>query len=117
MRTPRRQLRGEVLKQLSERITFDLPSSLMEREIDRRLEEFARQLVQQKSTRGRPASTGAQFREAQREPARGVGGERPRAGRDARREEPDVTERGVDKEIERFASQGRTNAGGVTCTD
>src|SRR5262245_30862842 len=37
----KQHVRTEVLKQLSQRVTFDPPASLVEREIDRRLEEFA----------------------------------------------------------------------------
>ena len=63
-------MRTEVLKQLSERVTFELPASLVEREIDRRLEEFARQLMQQNVDPRQAGIDWAQFREAQREPAR-----------------------------------------------
>ena len=44
--------------------------SLVEREIDRRLEEFARQLMQQNIDPRQAGIDWAQFREAQREPAR-----------------------------------------------
>ena len=77
-----RQLRGEVLKQLSERITFELPGSLVEREIDRRLEEFARQLMQQNVDPRQAGIDWAQFREAQREPARAAVASALGTGRD-----------------------------------
>src|SRR5687768_16622707 len=35
-----RELRGELLRQLSARVTVDVPPALLEREIDRRVEEF-----------------------------------------------------------------------------
>jgi len=106
-----RQLRGEVLKQLSERITFDLPSSLTEREIDRRLEEFARQLVQQNVDPRQADIDWAQFREAQREPARASVASALVLDEIARREGLVVTEQEIDQEIERFATRaGRTPA-------
>ena len=110
-RTRTRQLRGEVLKQLSERVTFDLPSSLVEREIDRRLEEFARQLMQQNVDPRQAGIDWAQFREAQREPARASVASALVLDEIARREGLVVTEQEIDKEIERFATRaGRTPA-------
>ena len=66
----KRQLRTDLLKQLAERVTFELPASLVDREIDRRLEEFARRLMEQKVDPRQAGIDWAQFREAQREPAR-----------------------------------------------
>ena len=66
----RRHVRGELFKQLSARITFELPASLVDREMDRRLEEFARQLMSQNVDPRQAGIDWAQFREAQREPAR-----------------------------------------------
>ena len=43
----KQHVRSDLLKQLGQRITFELPSSLVDREIDRRLEEFARRLMDQ----------------------------------------------------------------------
>ena len=42
-----RQLRADLLSQLARRLSFDPPVSLVDREMDRRVEEFARQLMQQ----------------------------------------------------------------------
>jgi trigger factor len=104
-----RQLRGEVLKQLAERITFDLPTSLVEREIDRRLEEFARQLMQQNVDPRQAGIDWGQFREAQREPARSGVASALVLDAIARREGVVVTEQEIDQEIERFATRaGRT---------
>jgi trigger factor len=106
-----RQLRGEVLKQLAERITFELPASLLEREIDRRLEEFARQLMQQNVDPRQAGIDWGQFREAQREPARAGVASALVLDAIARREGLVVTEQEIDQEIERFATRaGRTAA-------
>jgi trigger factor len=107
----KRQLRNELLKQLSQRVTFDLPTSLVEREIDRRLEEFARQLIQQNVDPRQAGIDWAQFREAQREPARAAVASALVLDEVARRESITVTTEDVDKEIEQFALRaGRTPA-------
>jgi trigger factor len=106
-----RQLRGEVLKQLAERITFELPTSLVEREIDRRLEEFARQLMQQNVDPRQAGIDWGQFREAQREPGRTAVASALVLDAIARREGVVVTEQQISEEIERFATRaGRTPA-------
>jgi trigger factor len=106
-----RQVRSTILKQLSDRVTFDLPSSLVEREIDRRLEEFARQLMQQNVDPRQAGIDWAQFREAQREPARASVASALVLDEIARRENVTVAAEDVDKEIERFAARaGRTPA-------
>jgi trigger factor len=106
-----RQVRTAILKQLSERVTFDLPTSLVEREIDRRLEEFARQLMQQNVDPRQAGIDWAQFREAQRDPARAAVASALALDEIARRENITVAAEDVDKEIERFAARaGRTPA-------
>lgn len=104
-------LRTDVLKQLSERVTFDLPPSLVEREMDRRIEEFASRLVQQNVDPRQAGVDWAQFRESQREPARAAVASALALDEIARREGLAVTAEDVDKEIERFAARaGRTPA-------
>ena len=107
----RRQVRGELFKQLSARITFELPASLVDREMDRRLEEFARQLMSQHVDPRQAGIDWAQFREAQREAARDAVASALVLDEIARREQITVSGEDVDKEIERFATRaGRTPA-------
>jgi len=107
----KRQVRTELLKQLAERVTFELPASLVDREIDRRLEEFARQLMQQNVDPRQAGIDWAQFREGQREPARGAVAGALVLDEIARREGLTVAPEDVDKEIEQFAMRaGRTPA-------
>jgi trigger factor len=107
----KQHLRTDVLKQLSDRVTFDLPASLVEREIDRRLEEFASRLMQQKIDPRQAGIDWAQFRESQREPARVSVASALALDEIARREGLSVSAEDVDKEIERFAIRaGRTPA-------
>jgi trigger factor len=109
--TNERQVRTELLKQLAERISFELPPSMVDREIDRRLEEFVRQLMQQNVDPREAGIDWAQFREAQREPARAAVASALVLDEIARREGMTVAPEDVDKEIERFAARaGRTPA-------
>ena len=107
----KRHLRTELLKQLSQRINFELPGSMVDREIDRRLEEFARQLMQQNVDPRQAGIDWAQFREAQREPARAAVASALVLDEIARREDVTISPEDVDKEIEQFALRaGRTPA-------
>jgi trigger factor len=109
--TSERQLRTDLLKQLSDRVTFELPTSMVEREIERRLEEFVRQLMQQNVDPRQAGIDWAQFREAQREPARAAVASALVLDEIARRDGITVPPEDVDKEIERFALRaGRTPA-------
>jgi trigger factor len=107
----RRQVRNELLSQLATRVTFPLPDALVEREIDRRLEEFARQLMQQRIDPRQAGIDWGQFREAQREAARAAVASALVLDEIARRENLTVSDEDVDKEIEQFAAgSGRTPA-------
>jgi trigger factor len=107
----RQHLRTDVLKQLSDRVTFDLPPSLVEREMDRRLEEFASRLMQQNVDPRQAGIDWAQFRESQREPARASVASALALDEIARREGLTVSAEEVDREVERFAARaGRTPA-------
>ena len=109
--TSERQVRTDLLKQLSDRVTFELPTSMVEREIERRLEEFVRQLMQQNVDPRQAGIDWAQFREAQREPARAAVASALVLDEIARRDGITVPPEDVDKEIERFALRaGRTPA-------
>jgi trigger factor len=107
----KRQVRSELLKQLAQRITFEVPQSLVEREIDRRLEEFARRLMDQGVDPRQANVDWAQFREAQRDPARDAVAGSLVLDEIARRENLVVGPEDLDKEIEQFAVRsGRTPA-------
>ena len=107
----RQHLRTDLLKQLSDRVTFDLPPSLVEREMDRRIEEFASRLMQQNVDPRQAGIDWGQFRESQREPARASVASALALDEIARREGLTVSAEDVDKEIERFAVRaGRTPA-------
>jgi trigger factor len=104
-----REVRAGLLKQLAARVTFELPASLVDREMDRRLEEFARQLASQNLDPREAGIDWAQFREAQREPAQEATASALALDEIAKREGITVANEDVDKEIEGFAARaGKT---------
>ncbi len=98
-------VRTDVLKQLAARVTFDLPAAMVEREMDRRVEEFVRQLISQRIDPRQAGIDWAQFRESQREAARDAVSSAIVCDAIARREALTVSEEDVDKELERFAAE------------
>jgi trigger factor len=107
----KREVRNDLLKQLAQRVTFSVPQSLVDREIDRRLEEFARRLMEQGVDPRQANVDWAQFREAQRAPARDAVAGALVLDEIARRENLAVGPEDIDKEIEQYAARsGRTPA-------
>jgi len=64
-----RDMRAELLKQLAARVRFDVPSSLLDREIDRRVEEFVRRLMEQQIDPMKTNINWEEFRERQKDAA------------------------------------------------
>jgi trigger factor len=107
----KQQVRNDLLKALAQRVTFELPASLVDREIDRRLEEFVRRLMDQNVDPRKAGVDWGQFREAQRDPARNSVASALVLDELARRENLTVSPEDVDKEVEQFAERaGRTPA-------
>ena len=99
------------MKQLAARVPFEVPASLVDREVDRRLEEFAGRLIDQNID---PRTAGIDwnaFRESQRDVAREAVGSAIVLDEVARREKLQVTESDLEQEIGRYAERsGRTPA-------
>jgi trigger factor len=64
-----RDTRQDVLEQLARRVPFDPPDVLVTREVDRRVEEFVRQLIEQRIDPTRTQINWEEFKEQQRPPA------------------------------------------------
>ena len=102
------QVRHELLQQLGGRMK-NPPDVLVDREVDRRLEELVRRLMEQGVDPMKANIDWQQFREGQREPAAGTVRSTLVLDEIARREKIDASEEDVDKEIGRFAERsGRT---------
>jgi trigger factor len=100
-----REVRGDLMKQLAARVPFDVPASLIEREIDRRLEDFARRLIDQNIDPRQAGIDWDAFRESQREPAREAMASAIVLDEIARREQLQVTEEEIEHEIARYGER------------
>jgi trigger factor len=99
------------MKQLAARVPFEVPPSLVEREIDRRLEEFAGRLMEQGVDPRQAGIDWNAFRESQRETAREAVASALVLDEVARRENIEVSTTEADREVERYAERtGRTAA-------
>ena len=109
-RSAERELRNGLLKQLASRVTFEIPEALLDREIERRTEEFVRRLYEQ-GVDPRQANIDWQgFRDHQREPAREAVASAIVLDEVARREQVGVESAELDAEIDRYAAAtGRTS--------
>jgi len=106
-----REVRGELMKQLAARVPFEIPASLVEREIDRRVEDFARRLIEQNIDPRQAGVDWNEFRESQRGPAREAVAGALVLDEVARRERLEATPDEIDREVERYAERsGRTAA-------
>ncbi|MDO8793320.1 MAG: hypothetical protein Q7J25_01725 [Vicinamibacterales bacterium] len=105
MHAAERQLRQDVLKQLAARVPFAVPDSLVEREIDRRLEDFARRLMDQRIDPRQANIDWKAFREGQRAPAVEAVASAMVLDEIARRELIEVTDADLDAELQRYADQ------------
>jgi trigger factor len=106
-----REVRAELLKQLSNRVQFDVPASLLNREIDRRVEEFVRRLMEQQIDPMQTNINWEEFRERQREGAAESVRSALVLDEIARRENVSVSEAELEAEVSRYAERtGRTPA-------
>jgi trigger factor len=106
-----RDVRAALMKQLAARVPFEVPASLIERELDRRLEEFARRLIDQNVDPRQAGIDWNAFRESQRGVAREAVAGAIALDEVARREHLDVSADDMDREIERYAERtGRSPA-------
>src|SRR5207237_5966657 len=93
-----RDARAELMKQLATRVPFDVPPSLVERELERRVEDFAHRLMQQQIDPRQAGIDWGQFREGQREVAREAVAGALYLDEVARRERLEVTPAEIDEE-------------------
>jgi trigger factor len=103
-RNQERNVRQELLQQLAQRVPFDAPDVLVAREVDRRVEEFVHQLIEQRIDPMRAEIDWEQFRTEQREPAVNTVKCMLILDEIARREHLTVTNEELDGELEKFAA-------------
>jgi trigger factor len=106
-----REMRAELLSQLASRVTVEVPPTLLEREIDRRVEEFVRRLIEQQVDPMRTNINWEEFRDKQRQAASEAVKSALVLDEVARRENITVSDADVDEEIARYGERsGRTPA-------
>jgi trigger factor len=108
-----RDVRGELLKQLAARVTFEVPAALLDREIDRRMEDFVRRLMDQQIDPMKVNINWEEFREKQREPAAEAVRGALALDEVARREHISVSEEEIDAEVDRYAERSGRAAAAV----
>jgi trigger factor len=108
-----RDARGELLRQLAARVTFDVPTALLDREIDRRMEDFVRRLMEQQIDPMKVNINWEEFREKQRDAASEAVRGALALDEVARRERLTVSEQELDAEVERYAERSGRAAAAV----
>jgi trigger factor len=98
-------VRADLMKQLAARVPFEAPASLVEREIDRRVEDFARRLIEQNIDPRQAGIDWQAFRDSQREVAREAVAGALVLDEVARRENLQVGDDEVEREIARYAER------------
>jgi trigger factor len=106
-----RQVRADLLRRLAERVPFPVPPALVEREVDRRVQDFARRLMEQHIDPRQTRIDWAAFRQAQQEPAVEAVKSSMALDEIATRQSLEVTEVDLDAEFSRYAEgTGRSAA-------
>src|SRR5262249_26664385 len=106
-----REDRAELMKQLAARLPFEVPASMIEREADRRTDDFARRLIDQNIDPRQAGVDWNAFRESQREVARDNVGAALVLDELTGREHIEVSDEEVERELARYAERsGRTPA-------
>jgi len=102
-------VRHDLLENLASRMKSPVPTVLVEREVDRRLEEFVRRLMDQGMDPMKAGIDWQEFRERQKEPSTQTVKSTLVLDTIARREQIEATDEDVTAEIEKFAeASGRT---------
>jgi trigger factor len=105
MHEAERDVRGELLKQLAARVTFEVPAALLDREIDRRMEDFVRRLMDQQIDPMKVNINWEEFREKQREAASEAVRGALALDEVARREQIAASDDDINAEVERYAER------------
>jgi trigger factor len=106
-----REDRAELMKQLAARVPFEVPASMVDREVDRRVEDFARRLIDQNIDPRQAGIEWNAFRESQRGVAREAVAAALVLDEVSRREQLEVTDDEIEREVGKHAERtGRTPA-------
>jgi trigger factor len=104
-RDRRRRMRQQLLEQLATRVTGEIPESMVTREVDRRVEEFVRRLMEQGVDPRRAAVDWDEFRAQQQAPAEATVRSVLALDAIAARDQLEVSEAELDADIEGYATR------------
>jgi trigger factor len=106
-----RQVRTDLMKKLAERVPFTVPPTLIDHEVERRMQDFARRLMDQRIDPRQVNIDWAAFRQGQQEPAIESVKSAMALDEIAKREALTVTEEDLAAELDRYAEgTGRSAA-------
>ena len=106
-----REVRSDLMRQIAKRLPFDVPASLIERELDRRLEDFAHRMMEQGIDPREAGIDWQAFRQSQRDAAVEAAASALYLDQLARQENVEVTADEIEQEVARYAERtGRTPA-------
>jgi trigger factor len=106
-----RQMRSDLMKKLAERVPFAVPPTLIDHEVERRMQDFARRLMDQRIDPRQMNIDWAAFRQAQQDPATESVKSAMALDEIAKREALAVTEDDIAAELDRYAEgTGRSAA-------
>jgi trigger factor len=108
-----REVRGVLMADLATRVPFTLPEVLVERELDRRIEELARRMVEQRMDPRTAGIDWNELRNSQREAAAESVKATLVLDEVARRDQIDVSDEDLDAEVNRFAERSGRSAASV----
>jgi trigger factor len=108
-----RGVRGELLADLAKRVPFTLPDVLVERELDRRVEELARRMVEQRMDPRTAGIDWNELRHSQRDAASDTVKATLVLDEVARRDQIVVTDEELDAEVNRFVERSGRSAEAV----
>ena len=108
-----REIREDLLRQLAARVTFDVPEALVAREVDRRTEDFARRLIDQRIDPLKAGIDWDGFRSGQRDVAADAVRSVLVLDDVARREGLNPGEEDIAKEVDRLAGLSGRSAAAV----
>jgi trigger factor len=108
-----RKLRSDLLKALAARVAFEVPQVLVDRDIDRRTQDFIRHLIEERIDPRKAGIDWAAFREDQRGPAEEAVKAMIVLDEVARREHLAVSDEELDREVAGYADRSGRSAPAV----
>ncbi len=112
-RTQEREIRADLLRQLASRVTFDVPEPLVEKELDRRMQDLVGRMLESGVDPERARFDWQEFRGSQRQPAIDTVKSVLMLDDISRREGVTIADEELDREVTRLAERTGRSAAAV----